>query len=57
MALHGKAVLARDTIYATVMIISSGVIGICVLLGALRHREQSFRIEGAGPALVSCEKS
>jgi Ca2+:H+ antiporter len=46
-----KAALARDTIYATVMIISSGVIGICVLLGALRHREQSFRIEGAGPAL------
>lgn len=48
-----KAALARDTIYATVMIISSGVIGICVLLGALRHREQSFRIEGAGPALAA----
>jgi Ca2+:H+ antiporter len=47
-----KAALARDTIYATVMIISSGVIGICVLLGGLRHREQSFRIEGAGPALA-----
>ena len=31
----------RDTIYATVMIISSGVVGICVLLGGLRHREQS----------------
>jgi Ca2+:H+ antiporter len=49
----GKAALARDTIYATVMIISSGVIGICVLLGGLRHREQSFRIEGAGPALAA----
>ncbi len=48
-----KAALARDTIYATVMIISSGVIGICVLLGGLRHREQSFRIEGAGPALAA----
>jgi Ca2+:H+ antiporter len=48
-----KATLARDTIYATVMIIGSGVIGICVLLGALRHREQSFRIEGAGPALAA----
>jgi Ca2+:H+ antiporter len=48
-----KAPLARDTIYATVMIISSGVIGICVLLGGLRHREQSFRIEGAGPALAA----
>jgi Ca2+:H+ antiporter len=48
-----KAALARDTIYATVMIISSGVIGVCVLLGGLRHREQSFRIEGAGPALAA----
>jgi Ca2+:H+ antiporter len=45
-----KAPLARDTIFATVMIIS-GVIGLCVLLGGLRHREQYFRIEGAGPAL------
>jgi Ca2+:H+ antiporter len=45
-----KAALARDTIFATVMIIS-GVIGLCVLLGGLRHREQYFRIEGAGPAL------
>lgn len=48
-----KAALARDTIYATVMIISSGVIGICLLLGGLRHGEQSFRIEGAGPALAA----
>jgi Ca2+:H+ antiporter len=46
----GREVLARDTLYATVMIIGSGVIGLCVLLGAIRHREQSFRIEGAGPA-------
>ena len=45
-----KASLARDTIFATVMIIS-GVIGVCVLLGGLRHREQFIRIEGAGPAL------
>jgi Ca2+:H+ antiporter len=50
---EAKAPLARDTIYATVMIISSGVIGTCLLLGGLRHREQSFRIEGAGPALAA----
>ena len=46
-----KAALARDTVYATVMIISSGVIGICLLLGGLRHGEQQFRAEGAGAAL------
>jgi len=48
-----KAALARDTMFATVMIIENGVIGACVLLGALRHREQAFRIEGAGPALAA----
>jgi Ca2+:H+ antiporter len=45
--------LARDTIYATVMIIGSGVIGLCVLVGAIRHHEQTFRIEGAGPAFAA----
>lgn len=48
-----KASLARDTIHAPVMIISSGVIGLCVLLGGWRHREPSFRLEGAGPALAA----
>ena len=48
-----KATLARDSVYAAVMIICTGVVGICVLAGALRHREQSFRIEGAGPALAA----
>jgi Ca2+:H+ antiporter len=48
-----KAALARDSVYAAVMIICTGVVGICVLAGALRHREQFFRIEGAGPALAA----
>jgi Ca2+:H+ antiporter len=48
-----KATLARDSVYSAVMIICTGVVGACVLAGALRHREQSFRIEGAGPALAA----
>lgn len=48
-----KATLARDTMYATVMIIANGLIGLSVLVGALRHREQSFRIEGAAPGLAA----
>ena len=48
-----KATLARDSVYAAVMLICTGVVGGCVLAGALRHREQSFRIEGAGPALAA----
>ena len=46
----GKSTLARDTIFATVMIICNGVVGLCVLLGSLRHHVQVFRIEGAAPA-------
>ena len=48
-----SAVLARDTIYAAVMIICTGVVGLCVLLGGLRHREQFFRVEGAGAGLAA----
>ena len=47
------AVLPRDTLFATVMIICNGVIGICVLVGALRHHEQCFRAEGATAALAA----
>jgi Ca2+:H+ antiporter len=48
-----KAALARDSVYAAVMFICTGVVGVCVLAGALRHREQSFRLAGAGPALAA----
>jgi len=47
------AALPRDSIYAAVMIICTGVVGICILLGGLAHREQTFRVEGAGPGLAA----
>ena len=47
------ATLARDTMFATVMVICNGVVGACLFLGGIRHREQSFRIEGAGPAFAA----
>ena len=47
------AVLPRDAIYAAVMIICNGVVGLCVLLGGLAHREQTFRVEGAGGGLAA----
>src|SRR5688572_23064160 len=49
----GMAVLARDAIYAAVMIICTGVVGICILLGGIAHREQTFRVEGAGAGLAA----
>ena len=47
------AVLARDSLYAAVMIICTGVVGLCILVGGLAHREQTFRAEGAGPGLAA----
>jgi Ca2+:H+ antiporter len=50
---EGAAVLPRDTIYAAVMIICNGVVGICVLVGGLAHHEQSFRVEGSSAGLAA----
>jgi Ca2+:H+ antiporter len=47
------AVLPRDTIYAAVMIICTGVVGLCILVGGLAHHEQSFRVEGTGAGLAA----
>jgi len=40
--------LARDTVFSAVMIVCNGLVGLCVLLGGLRHREQEFQTSGAG---------
>jgi Ca2+:H+ antiporter len=47
------ATLPRDTIYAALMIILNGVVGICLLVGGLRHGIQSFRVEGANSGLAA----
>jgi Ca2+:H+ antiporter len=47
------AALPRDTIYAAIMIICNGVVGLCVLVGGLAHREQTFRVEGSNAALAA----
>ena len=43
--------LARDTVFATVMIVCNGTVGLCLLMGALRHKVLTFRVEGTSPAL------
>jgi Ca2+:H+ antiporter len=48
----GGEALARDTAFATVMIILNGVIGLCLLLGGVLHREQEFQVKGASAALA-----
>ncbi len=48
-----KASLPRDTIYSAVMIICTGVVGLCLLVGGLHHHEQSFQLAGASSALAA----
>jgi Ca2+:H+ antiporter len=43
--------LARDTVFAAVMIVCNGIVGLCLLAGGVRHREQGFQFQGAQAAL------
>ena len=45
--------LARDTVFAAVMIILNGIVGICLLVGGMRHREQSYGLEGVSASLTT----
>jgi Ca2+:H+ antiporter len=47
-----KAGLARDTVFAAVMIVCNGIVGVCLLWGGARHREQGFQVQGASAALA-----
>jgi len=47
-----KAGLARDTVFAAVMIVCNGIVGLCLLAGGARHHEQGFQIHGASAALA-----
>jgi Ca2+:H+ antiporter len=46
------ALIARDSVFAAVMIVMNGVIGISILLGCLRHHILSFRVEGSNSSLT-----
>jgi Ca2+:H+ antiporter len=44
--------LARDTVFAAVMIVCNGIVGLCLLAGGARHHEQGFHLQGASAALA-----
>jgi Ca2+:H+ antiporter len=44
--------LARDTVFAAVMIVCNGIVGACLLWGGARHHEQGFQVQGANAALA-----
>lgn len=45
--------LARDTVFAAVMIIINGILGLSIFVGALKHHEQKYNVHGVLIALVS----
>jgi Ca2+:H+ antiporter len=47
------ASLARDTVFAATMITCNGIVGLSLLLGALRHGVTLFNAEGSGAALAT----
>jgi Ca2+/H+ antiporter len=50
---QAAASLARDTVYAATMLILNGIIGLCLLIGGLRHYEQRFSASSVTIALIS----
>jgi Ca2+:H+ antiporter len=51
--LHGQnnPTLARDMMFAVIMIALNGLIGLSLLLGGMRHREQHYNLQGTGAYL------
>jgi len=49
LMLTGKATptLVRETVFAVIMIVTTGLVGLCILVGGLRYREQSFDVTSA----------
>jgi Ca2+:H+ antiporter len=45
--------LARDTVFATIMIILNGLVGLCLLMGGRRFGEQTFGLPGVSASLAT----
>lgn len=39
--------LPRDTVFAVLMIVMNGMVGLSVIVGALRHKQQQYNLQGA----------
>jgi Ca2+:H+ antiporter len=49
---ENKPTVARDTMFAVVMIILNGMVGLSLLLGGLRHHEQTYNFYGTNAFLA-----
>jgi len=48
----GNPALARDAMFAVVMIVMNGMVGLTLVLGGLRHHEQTYNLQGANAFLA-----
>ncbi len=49
----GGETLARDTVFAAIMLILTGIIGLALLIGGMKHKEQAYIKQGVSAALVT----
>src|SRR3989441_8667277 len=50
--LPAVSTLARDTMFAVIMIVLNGMVGLSLLLGGLRYHEQTYNLQGANAFLA-----
>jgi Ca2+:H+ antiporter len=49
---HGSPTLARDAMFAVIMIMLNGMVGLTLLIGALKYKEQDYNLQGANSFLA-----
>lgn len=48
---EGESAVARDTVFAAIMIVLNGILGLCLLIGGIRHHRQTLQPHSATAAL------
>ena len=48
----GSSVFARDAMFAVVMIVMNGMVGLSLVVGGLRYHEQNYNLQGANAFLA-----
>jgi len=49
---HGSPALARDAMFAVIMIMLNGMVGLTLLIGGLKYKEQDYNLQGANSFLA-----
>lgn len=47
-----RPTVARDTVFSAVMICANGIVGLCLVVGGLKHHQTRFRVDGTNSALA-----